>query len=498
MGVLNPAEIVAGGGLVEANTVCRRPSDYGAVLVGPWFEASDPNALSGNPVERAGTRNVGATAQSSIASRRPIIVNGKLRWDGSDDIMFGSAESTLLSQVTPPDIPNAEPGKGWTTTGLALAPDGTWWIGNHGKKNEVTAAGETFYAGVVQMSADLTTVLRDVRCTTLGVTNSSVQGVAIEPLGGANYNVLFVVADGADLIVRMSSAGTLIGTLPYSLPNGIAFDIARQNIIVMGTNGAVNWIDKTTGTVNSSMTIRTITDSPDGLFYDQNGSIYVSGGPNIAGGLLIKYDVATKSARKCWVLDAARSIEHLHIDLVTGILTVCNDSYFHNSATAKYPALNTIQRYQLDSLASTDIGTKLIVAWTGNMVAQATGNTKALLVGGNPNPIANNAIGRGVGIYYTTNANEIRFTSRIGVADSVSVTWVLPDETVESNLELVYDATAGTAILYQNGVSLGTKTGLPTGTIPSFMYVIGALLDNTGSPANWANVELRSLLVAGT
>jgi hypothetical protein len=81
--------------------------------------------------------------------------------------------------------------------------------------------------------------------------------------------------------------------------------------------------------------------------------------------------------------------------------------------------------------------------------------------------------------------------------DTVQVAWTATDVTAESNFELIYDSSNGTATLYQNGVTLGTKVGLPVGTIPSMMWTVGALLDQTGSPANWGAFTLSSLMVAG-
>lgn len=494
---ITSADIAAAGGVITGNSIQRQPSDYAATLVGPWIDPSDPYAVSGTPVERIGTRSIGLTAQGSTASRRPTINNGRIVFDGTDDWLFGSWKSTLLSSNVLPDIPNSEPGKGFTCTGLAKAPDGTWWVGNHGKKNEATAGGETFFAGVVHLSADFSTVLHDIRFVALGLPNSSAQGVTIEPLAGSDYNVWGVIADGADTVYKLSPTGALRGSFTYALPNGIAFDIARDKLIICKTLGQVDWVDKTTGVAVAGMTMRTITDSPDGLWYDQAGSLYLSGGPNGAGGLLIKYDVATKAARKCWVLDPSRSIEHLHIDAASSVLTVVNDAYFHNSGNARYPALNTVQRYQLDTLASPDIGTRFVASWTGSIAAQPA-STKALIVGSNPSTSAEGVgIGRGLGIYYTATTNEVRFTARIGGVDSVSVTWVVTDVTAEANFELVYNSATGRATLYQNGVTLGEKTGLPVGTIPAMMWTIGCTLDNTGSPANFCAAILRSLFVAG-
>jgi hypothetical protein len=481
------------------NVVNRKPNDYSANLVGPWMTPSDPYAVSGNPVERVGSRDAGVTAQSSIAARWPTLNNGRLVFDGVDDILFGTAKSTLLSQVVLPNIPNMQAGKGFTCTGLAKAPDGTWWVGSHGKMNELTASGETFYAGVVHLSADFSNILHDIRFSAIGLPNSSAQGVAIEPLSGGDYNVWGCICDGADTIYKISPTGTLRGSFTYSLPNGIAYDIARDKLIIIGTNGAVNWCDKVTGAITSSMTMRTITDSPDQLWYDQNGSLYVSGGPNIAGGLLIKYDVASKAARKCWVLDRARSIEGISIDPATGIVTVANDGYFHNSTDDRTTALNTIHTYQLDSLATPGIGTRLIITWGGKIAAQPAA-TKALVVGGySSGPTVNTdyTVERGAGVFYTAVSNQIRFQVRIGGVDTAQVAWTVADVTAEANFALIYDASAGTAILYQNGVTLGTKVGLPVGTIPSMMWTVGALLDQTGSPANWGAFTLSSLMVAG-
>jgi hypothetical protein len=78
------------------------------------------------------------------------------------------------------------------------------------------------------------------------------------------------------------------------------------------------------------------------------------------------------------------------------------------------------------------------------------------------------------------------------------VTWTVTDVTAEANFELVYDSAAGTAILYENGISLGTKVGLPAGTIPQMMWTVDGLLVQTGSPANWDAFTITSLMVAGS
>lgn len=84
------------------------------------------------------------------------------------------------------------PEKGWTCTGLARLPDGSWLVGNDGRGAGVS---DPQLASIVHLSADRAAILREWTITALGLPAASVQGVAWQPVpaGGGRGRLWFAL-----------------------------------------------------------------------------------------------------------------------------------------------------------------------------------------------------------------------------------------------------------------------------------------------------------------
>lgn len=212
-------------------------------------------------------------------------------------------------------------GAGYPGTGATLDPtDYSFW-GGYGTARASSAAG------IVHLSADLTTIRDYYSVASLGISPGSVQGVAYDSSDDTIWFILKLTTRGTRL-VHMTKDGSLISDrgLRSADSNGLAYDSTRDQLIVMKTTGTVNWIDKETldGTGKSfTATGR----NNDQLAYDPaRDELLVSGGANGTDGTIKRYDVSGSRATliETITLEGADAIE--------GIVLYGNDYVVWNDA----------------------------------------------------------------------------------------------------------------------------------------------------------------------
>lgn len=455
------------------------PAQMGSSLI-RWTDASRSDLITGSPVISIASPvpTFGALSAAN-ASERPAISSGRLTFDGVANSLLDASQYSYTDAVTLPDAASTEAGKGFTCTGLARDADGTWWVGNHGKKNESTAGSESFDAGVVHVSADRQTKLSEIKLSALGVTQGSVQGVCIDT---SDDTIWFCVVDTGK-IHHVSKAGALLGTLtPGVSVNGIAYDSINDLLIITGN--PLKWISKTDASVVKSIPV--LNDLADHLFFaptgrGAQGSVYITMDVVTQYSIVIKYDVEGKMPVRVWQLSQPRSIEGIVV--VGDTMYLANDAYYHNTP-ANY--LNQIMAFGVNATVA-DTGSKLCIAGVFKSAATPAA-TKAIVAGGDP------SFAIGVGLFFPSTANRLRLVIKTG-ASSSQVDWTLASTTTEFIAVVEIDTAAQTAALYVNGALVSSQAiSNASGSIPGLAWILGADIGN-GARERWFAGTVEGLII---
>ena len=209
-----------------------------------WWNANNVSLYSTNTVQQATSYGAGPPLSADNNAIRPTLVSGRInfvaastqdittRKDGSAGNFFPNPQ---LSAVTLPDgASGSTAGIGFTCTGIALANDGTWWLGNYGKP-AAPWTGVNFAASLVHLSADFKTFLGQITFASLGITQNTTvtgpQGVAFD----TSDNTLWMACPEIGNIYHVSTAGALLSTLAYSGVNGLAYDPVADQLVASTT-----------------------------------------------------------------------------------------------------------------------------------------------------------------------------------------------------------------------------------------------------------------------
>lgn len=425
--------------------------------------ATTPSVVDGGvgSLFNKGTFGFWSVAASDAA--RPVLrTGGSIEFDGSNDLLTLALQA---SAVTLPDgAAHSEAGKGFTCTGLVKdLTDDTWWVGNHGKKNETTQGSESFESSVVHLSEDFSTILGEITVTSLGETPNTVQGVALDTAAG---NLYFM---NGSTILKVSKLGALLATLtPGFSINGLAYDSIADRLFGITTAGSIYAINKSTGTASLHGSIGGAL-SADHLCFDPTygaaGALFVTDGANGSYSSITKYDISSASVVAAWVL-RANAIEGIWAD-ADGFV-IADDAYYHNVG-----ALNVIRTFALDK-DDAPSSTRITVAGVAKSAATPSG-TVALVCGGDP-------VGNyGLGLYFTATANQLRLILRTaGLANSV-VNWTVPSATTKFAFRLEIDTVAKTAALYINGSLISSQSFTNgAGKVPLYTWTLGGAIEATG------------------
>lgn len=219
------------------------------------------------------------------------------------------AYSPLMTQrvVTPDGAYPMSAGAGYPSTGLAYdATDGTMW-GSHG------TAVVSPNAGIVQLSANGQTILKQFTAASMGVVDCSAQGICID----TSDNTIFWMAKqngtaGASPVtwlVHCTKNGVLLDqrAMPAAGYNGLAYDAIRDCLIA-GLGSSYSWINKTTGaTLRGPFAL----SGDDQIYHDPiRDELLTTGANNGDPGIVRFYSVSgTPTLKLTLTLDQCRAIE---------------------------------------------------------------------------------------------------------------------------------------------------------------------------------------------
>lgn len=442
-----------------------------------WIDPTIASTITGSPVAVIRSPNAGGfvngpnfqRSTSSSPADRPAITANRLVFDGTNDCLDASAGYNYLGATTPADPFYCEAGKGPTTCGLARVPDGTWWLGHYGKKNQATAGGETFDGSIIHYSADFLTILQEIRFQSLALSGVGIQGVTLDYTAGVpNGNVWCADPGNGKLYLINPTGPTVVRTLTFANVNGVAYDTINDQLWVCLANSiTITRINKTTGATVTSFIHRDLTDAAlDMLFFDGSygtvGALYTTGRDNGSAGRIIKYDLASFTPIKAWSISEIRAMEGgLHVTGTT--FDTCDDEYYHSQAAN----VNRVVATMADT-TSPDYGTRIILAGVCKIAATPAA-TVSLAHGGD-------SIGRkGVGVFFTTTLNQFRVIFR-GSGAQATVDWTNPGaNTTEFLFYVDINSVTGNCSLYINGVLVSTQNNaLVVGSLPSLVWTLAA------------------------
>lgn len=268
--------------------------------------------------------------------------------------MFPTTATRALTGglILPDGASGSMAGMGWTCTGLARLPDGSYLVSNDGR----SVIGSANRPSIVHISTDGTTILHEWTGVALGLPAVSMQGVAWEDVGaGGIRGQLWLVMKTVGTATVYSlpifddwSAGTLT-MLPtaHADANGIAVDTRRDQILlcINAASASLQWFDK----ADLAKPLRTYALNygvdNDHLVYDAaTDSVYVTSGANGQNGRVsrIAMDGAGYGGPVVveeTVLTGADAIEGLAF--AGSMMVIANDAYFHGGN----PALNRLLFY---------------------------------------------------------------------------------------------------------------------------------------------------------
>lgn len=267
---------------------------------------------------------------------RPVggYVPGAAYW-GSPN---GSGTMTFAAKI--PDGRGANPGTGFTITGMVRLSDGTFWAANEGQAD---AFDTTYTPSLMRIAADGTTKLAEFN---LPGTVRAVQGLAVDESTGR----IFYASLSERMIRVINATGAQIGSfaMPTGLaPNALTYDAITNQLVVGLSKGSANntvvqWMSATTGAVTKTLNVGV---NPDHLFIQTDkgaqGTLYVSYGEAPGTGYIAEFDVQTGTRTGVFALPQADAIEGISISGST--VWLANDAYYHNGN----PAENRILAFDL-------------------------------------------------------------------------------------------------------------------------------------------------------
>lgn len=418
----------------------------------------------------APTTEVDAYGQGLTASQ-PAWTDDRIVTDGTADFLESGAPYSFNTYAQLPDSTYAPSvGKGFTNTGLTRAPNGSWWVANFGK---AASSDPTFDGSVVNVSSDFLTKVAEWPASGWADWSGGLQGIAYDTTAD---RLVVPCRDTQTVFVINPATGAKVSSVAISFtPNGCAYDPdLDQYIIGSASSGDVSWINKATGA--ATKTIRLRTGPADQLFFDPDygiaGALYASFGANGIPGHVIKFDVATGTPLRQWLLSEGDAIEGIFVDGDT--LWACNDGGYHSSS-AQVPS-NVINSFTIDT-ATPGYGSRLVLAFVLKAAATSQAATKTVLAGGDPTSTGYS----GVGVYLTATINQVRLTIRNG-ASSNSINWTVSALTTEAVYYLDINTTAQTAGLYQNGTLISSQSiANISGDLPNYVWTVGASYEGAGA-----------------
>jgi hypothetical protein len=422
--------------------------------------------------------------QQSTANHQPASNSGLIRFDGFNDVLepVSNGEVPDFLQAIPlPDATGGASGEGFTCTGLSRLSDGRWVVGNDGRTDP---GDSTYQSSVVILSSDFATLEAEYMAATYVSGAQSVQGVVVLP----DDTIWFVIKQQRQL-VHISSSGMLLGSLSLTYePNGLAFDTLLSALIVSQDNGTTQWLNPDTGGL---LQTKTLTNGTDHLFFDPDtgpeGALWITYGTNGNDGELAIFDIATgtkllMSGNSDDVsVSGATSIEGLYFDPSAHMLTVMNDSYFHESISGG----NNARQYSM----LLPLGTSFAMFALCSALSVNGSETTSFLA--MRDPITSDGA---VALFIPSGSTgSLRLIAQEKTTASRTILNYTTDLSALSFLWLEMDFASATASLYVNDQLVGTQTlsgAIGCGFGPRYGPHVGALRENDGTIDRHANVDI--------
>lgn len=492
------AIIAGGGGFLS-------PLSAAKAFFREWIDPTIASTITGSPVSKINSPlpspfvNPPNFQRTTLASPgdRPAITANRLVFNGTSQCLDASAGYTYVGATRPADTFYCEAGKGPTTTGLARLPDNTWWLGGFGKKNITTQAGETFDGGPIHYSADFQTIIQEIRFQNLSLPGVGMQGITLDYTAGVLTGLIWVADPITGKIFLIDPAGpTVIRTLTFVGANGIAYDTINDQLwVCLADSITISRINKTTGATVTTIASRdlTATASQDMLFFDPSygsaGALYITGRDNNTPGRMTKHELPLGTPVKSWFIPEIQAMEGgLHVTGTT--FDCCDDEYYHNGPAG----VNRVVQVIADT-SSPDYGTRIVLAGVAKIAATPAA-TVALCHGGDSLTTAG-GLKKGVGIFFSTTANQFRLSFR-GSDANVIINWTITSTTTEFLYYVDINSVTGDCTLYINGVLQSTQnSALVVGALPSLVWTLGASYDGiTGVAVRFAAVTIGGFIVS--
>lgn len=238
--------------------------------------------------------------------------------------LMATAVSEPVEATTLPDSAQSLPGKGFTVTGIAPGPDGTWWASNDGR----TRMGDINRPSLVRLSASFDRILDEITLPW----RSSVQGVTMAD-GDVYFSLLNERAIG-----KLNNGRPEIAYRVAYQPNGLSFDPTSNALIVSEYKSRrLRFYD-----LHTRHLVRQIDTlaEPDQLGVG-NGALFYSSGDNGKLGTIFQLSLSTGRIENRWKMGQALAIEGVAIS--GDNIIISDDSYFHQT---RRPT-NSIQRYAM-------------------------------------------------------------------------------------------------------------------------------------------------------
>ncbi len=385
-----------------------------------------------------------ATLLQAAPGKQPSQVAGALAFDGTNDILSDTARSFTHLSIN--DL-----GDDVVCTGLARAPNGTWWVADHGGGSAPR---------LINFSADFTTRLSAIE---LDPIYGAGEG---EPMQGLVYDTsddtLWFAAKG--YVRHIQTNGTTLTGDDIAFPTdpgGLALDEANGVLIVMQNHQdgtTIRKVSRATGATIDSSTI-SVTDRGHLYFDHASRALFLTSGSGGGTGKISIYSIDGSN-----FMDLIATVDVPELDAIEGIvyhddkLYVCNAAKFQAGLTD----VNAVMVFDAPGIVGTQWNVYGIASYPS-----ATGTDAILTIG---NPLANDGYGLAL---YTAGPNTMQLCVQSGGSGTGSATRALldftdlPSLTTPRIVHAQVDMVAETFRLWIDGTEILT-TGTSTGSLSDF------------------------------
>jgi len=382
-----------------------------AGLSGFWKAASLSN---GAAASWTSLDYIAQAVSQATGANQPTKGATGLVFDGTDSLTRTNQKTAFVKGTQVPDLVGAVAGRGVVCTGLAIAPDGTFWMTSHGDQSNNRDGSGTFAPALMHFgknadgTIDMSNVLLNYNLATTYSGIGSVQGIVYDK----SDDTLWIADNLASKVRHVALDGSaLSGDIsPGYVPNGIARDHANDIMWVWQEAGAGSTIGKfncATGALIGSTASMPRTQADHLFFDDSSRTLFASYGANGSpcsidlfnvDGTALYFLIGTLTLTEC---DANEGF--VVVPTLTGQkIIICNDADYHRSSGTN-PTLNRVLEFNLAKPSG------LICDIFGKVIVPTTTGTDAIFTIGDPLASATTGLG-----LYTAGATDLRLFANDG------------------------------------------------------------------------------------